>query len=228
LDLKAQDTTFVESVDEIIKGDFIEPYTNKWQVSLIDTSGTKTTVRFWTDYTQILELNGVDYLHRVQDLYGSDNELQETWINIVEHKSLVPLRFTSQNASGGMMNLDFSPEEIIVKSNADDQVYAPQRFEISQQLYDWNLYGMLLVGLPFKEGEIYKIPFWSQAVSSVDYVTTEAEGKEMIKTLTGASISTQKNTTDKGLTFWLTKEKPYVIQLELQLPTGATMLWEMM
>ena len=52
--------------------------------------------------------------------------------------------------------------------------------------------------------------------------------KEHIQTLSGDEYFTQKITTDQGLTFWLIKEKPYVIQLELALPNGSTMLWEAM
>jgi len=228
INLNAQDTVHVQLDTQIIKGDFIEPYTNKWQVSVIDSLGNKEIVRIWTDYAQILEIEGEEYLHRVQDLYSPLYELEQTWVNIVKHKNLLPKRFTLQNASGGLQNIDFSMNDIVIKSNIEGQEYSPEKIEISQPLYDWNLYGMLLVGLPFEEGQIFSIPFWSQPEKSADYLVAEINGKVTVKTLKGEEILTHKVTTNKGLTFWLTKEKPYVIQLELQLPTGSTMLWEMM
>ena len=226
--LIAQDTVYVQPGNGVIQGAFLEPYTNKWQVSVVDTAGNKSTVRIWTDYMHILELENENYMHRIQDLYSPGLQLQETWTNIVRVKDLIPRRFTSQNASGGLLNLQFEPDKIVIKSNAEGREYTPEAVEISESLYDWNLYGMLLVGLPFEDGQIFSIPFWSQATQSVDYVTAEIKEKEKISTLSGENIETQKITTDKGLTFWLSKEKPYVIQLTLQLPEGSTMIWEMM
>ncbi|MEX1014395.1 MAG: hypothetical protein WDZ80_04515, partial [Candidatus Paceibacterota bacterium] len=183
--LFAQDALYVNPESNIIEGSFIEPYTNKWQVSINDTNGNKSTVRIWTDYAQILEIDGVDYLHRVQDLYSSNLELEETWINIVSHHDLFPKRFTSQNASGGLLNIKFEAGKLTIKSNAESQKFDPEIVNLSQPVYDWNLYGMLLVGLPFNEGKVYRIPYWSQSTRSVDYVVTTINEKETIKTLSG-------------------------------------------
>jgi len=226
--LFAQDTITVKSESNIIDGSFIQPYTNKWQVSTIDKNKKRSVVRIWTDYAQVLELDGVDYLHRVQDLYSPNMELQETWINIVSKKNLLPRRFTSQNALGGLLNINFDLDKVVIQSNANQQSYEPKIVNLPEVVYDWNLYGMLLIGLPFEEGEIYRIPYWSQSLESVDYVTATIYGREIIKTLSGKSISTRKVNTNKGLTFWLTKEKPYVIQLELQKPDDSVLLWEML
>jgi len=140
----------------------------------------------------------------------------------------LPRRFTSQNALGGLLNINFDLDKVVIQSNANQQSYEPKIVNLPEVVYDWNLYGMLLIGLPFEEGEIYRIPYWSQSLESVDYVTATIYGREIIKTLSGKSISTRKVNTNKGLTFWLTKEKPYVIQLELQKPDDSVLLWEML
>jgi len=94
--ISAQDTLYVNPKSNLIDGSFIQPYTNKWQVSVVDENGNKSTVRIWTDYAQILEIESEDYLHRVQDLYSPNMELQETWINVVVKENLLPRRFASQ------------------------------------------------------------------------------------------------------------------------------------
>lgn len=226
--LFGQDTLYVKTASNIIDGSFIEPYTNKWQVSEIDASGSKSVVRVWTDYVQVLELDGVIYLHRIQDLYSPNLEFQESWINIVAKENLLPKRFSLHNTTGRLLNINFNIDKLAVQDNSNQQSFEPEIINLPEVVYDWNLYGMLLVGLPFHAGDIYKIPFWSQSQRSVDHVVATINGKKTIKTLFNKSILARKISTNKGLTFWLIKEKPYIIQIELQQPNGSILLWEML
>ena len=225
---RAQESTLVQPEQRIIDGSFIEPYTNQWRVSIIDSTGDRKTVRYWTDYAHILELNGKKYLHRVQDLYDAEYNLQQTWINVVDTKSLLPERFYSVGSNGSVFSIEFDGENVIYGSRKEKKGFSQKAFRAEHELYDWNLYGILLVGLPFEEGGVYRIPYWSRQASGEDILTVTIQGREKVKTLSGREWGTVKLDTDKGLVFWLTKNKPYVIQLTMEMENGGTMKWEML
>lgn len=103
--LSAQDTLKIEYKDGIISGYFIEPYTNSWNVYLQSPDGSENQIRYWTDYAQIIVQNGVNILHRVQDLYSPDGSLQSTWINVVEQESLHPIKFATHAPNGALFFL---------------------------------------------------------------------------------------------------------------------------
>jgi len=223
----AQDRIAVNPGSDQMDASFIEPYTNKWQVSVIDTAGTRNVVRFWTDYLQILKLNGKKYLHRVQDLYSADYDWQQSWINIVEASTLIPLRYTLQGATGQQTVMQFMDGQLLYKSQKREAL-TDTTINLERQVYDWNLYGMLLVALPFEIGTTYSLPYWSEQTHQIDYVTATIEETVTLQSLSGRSYETYKIRTNERLTFWLTKTKPYVIKLQLDMPSGSTMIWEMM
>jgi len=221
------ESTVVTPEKGIIDGSFIESYTNQWRVSVIDSARNKQIVRYWTDYAQILELDGVCHLHRVQDLYSPAYDLQETWINIVKHDDLTPLRFSMESTNGSLLQLEFDEKKVTQRAFVEGE-FKSEEFVTDNQLYDWNLYGILLIGLPLEDNVSYKIPFWGQQTKTEETLTATLEGQQEIESLSGITYNTHKFVTDQGLVFWLVKEKPYVIQLKLEMENGSTMIWEMM
>jgi hypothetical protein len=99
--------------------------------------------------------------------------------------------------------------------------------DILEIVFDWNLYGMLLVALPFEVGKTYELQVWLPNVNEVGTVLSKIEAEETIITLSNKKFDTFRISTDKGLTFWLTKKAPYVIQLQLNQPNGARRMWYM-
>ena len=207
-----------------VDGSFIEAYSNKWKVSILDSLGNKKFVRIWTDRLDLFHLNEGVYLYRTQNLYDSEKKWQESWFNIVEAENLKPVLFTQLKADGSQHFIKFSSDELIIKNNDSQE---SEIITLDKPVFDWNLYGILLVGLPFKENFSFRLPFWSQQTKTAETLTATPAGQEEIETLSGNKYNTQKITTDRGLTFWLVKEKPYVIQLTLALENGSTMIWEM-
>ncbi len=226
--LFAQDTLLVQPEKQFIDGSFIESYTNRWKVFVTDSTGNENLVRIWFDYAQILEQDGVNYIHRVQDLYNPQYELEATWINVIEHKTLLPKRFSSHTSTGNLSLLDFRKDKIISSSNQNKgQKFETNIYEINESVYDWNLYGILLAGLSFESDAVFRVPFWDQKAKKVGSIIAEVDGSETVSTISGEEIATLKFYTDKRLTFWLTKTKPYVIQLKLEMTNGSIMTWKM-
>lgn len=228
-ELTAQrDTVIVTPGGNHMDGSFIENYTNKWKVTYQTANGQSTPNKFWTDYGQIITIRGKEYFHRVQDLYSPTWELQDTWINMTERKSLTPVSFTTISPQGKFAHYEFNELAVNGKSNglpANDEVS-----EVSQvleaEVFDWNLYGMLLVGLPMKKGQVYKLPFFDTTSKSLKWLSAFIEKKESIKLPNGEKIEVWKVVTDQTLTFWISKSAPYIIRLELYLQDNNKLIWE--
>lgn len=228
LQLSAQQDTIVVSYENsILNGERIVDYTNKWKVTVVDSEGKGTPNKVWTDYGQIISLDGKKYFHRVQDLYDPQMNLQDTWINMVEHKTLVPISFSTLKPNGGFAHYQFAGDKITGSTNLvnPDEVTEID-LTLGEKVYDWNLYGMLLVGLPMKKGLVAKFPFYAPQSSGLGWITASITGKESMKLANGKMVQTWKIVTDQGLTFWISENAPYVIKLELQLQNSSKLIWE--
>lgn len=222
----AQDTVKVAPGSAIIDGSFIEPYTNKWEVYIQTPNGQENHIRYWTDYVHIIKQDGTPLMHRVQDIYGADRNLQSTWINVVDHQTLVPKKFNVHSPTGALVFTDFNENQVITSSNQNQEgEFRADTNEVSQLYYDWNLYGMLLVGLPFNEGKTYELPYWSTQNNSPTSVFASIGKEEETKTISGMKITTTPVSTSDGFTFFLSKKAPYVIKLVWDLPNGNKMIW---
>ena len=224
----AQESDHIKPGSELVDGSFIKPYTNKWKVVVEQSDGSVQDALIWTDYVQLMDINGTTYLHRVQDLYSPDYNLVDTWINMVEHKTLKPWQFQAVSPTGSVSFLEFFDESVKSNSNRNqDRIMNMDTLDILENVFDWNLYGMLLVALPFELGKTYELQVWLPGTNQVGTVLSKIEAEETITTLSNKKIDTFRISTDKGLTFWLTKKAPYVIQLQLNQPNGARRMWYM-
>ena len=220
------DTLVIKPSGNQLQGELIKPYTNKWKLTLIDGKGNKTPRGFWTDYGQNIQIDGVEYFHRVQDLYNAASKLTDTWTNMTELKSLRPVSFQRINPNGGYAFYQFNGNKVSVTSNFNkDKQIDTKEIELKEPVFDWNLYGMLLVGLPMKEGRVVKLPFFDTNTNKLSWLIANIEKKETLK-LYGKRYRTWKITTNQKLVFWISQEKPYVIQLTLDLGNNSTLLWE--
>ena len=221
------DTLLVNPGNSLIDGSIIEDYTNKWKVTYISGDGKKVPNKIWTDYGQVMTLGEKDYFHRVQDLYDPQMNLLDTWINMVEHKTLTPVSSSTLKPSGLFSHVKYEGTVAILRTNttSKDTTTLETQTDFGQQVFDWSLYGMLLVGLPMEEGLIAKLPIVGKA--SIGWLVVHVAGKEALTLPEGREITTWKVVTNQRLTFWMSKSAPYVIKLKLDLPEGAQLLWEM-
>ena len=228
LNMMAQkaDTLLVSPGSKYVDGSFLKNYTNKWKVSFIDLEGKETPNRIWTDYGNMIELNGKTYFHRVQDIYSPELTHLDTWVNIVEKSTLKPWQFYSTNASGSNAFYQFSDTKLIISSNkSKEKTQKSDTLSLKQPIFDWNLYGMLLVGLPLEKGAVYKLPYYDSNTKKVTYLIATIEGQEEVINASEKRIKTWKIKCSDGLVFWITKEAPYVIQLELPVPERGKLFW---
>lgn len=213
-----------------IDGSFIKPYTNQWKTTRVDKNGQKTLVyKRWTDYGQVIEMDGVKYFHRVQDLYNATGQITDTWTNLVEHKTLLPKLSHRINPNGGFFHFEFTSNAIKGRKSKTPQGGESTQvaFTLDKPMYDWTLYGMLLVGLPFKANTSHSLPHMNFQTGKEDELKATIKGQEIVKASPGKKVKAWRVETNKGMIFWLTKKAPYVIRLEYTVGE-AVLIWEML
>ncbi len=223
------DTLVLKPGNKLIDGTIIKPYTNKWKVTYFDAQGKAVPNKIWTDYGQIIKLDGKQYFHRVQDLYNPKMNLLVTWINMVELKTLIPVSFSTISPSGGFSHYQFDGNHIVGSANNLSKELEVTSIDktLEESVYDWNLYGMLLIGLPLKVNLIVKLPFANTPSGELKWLVAHVTGKVQLPLPDNKTIATWKVNTNQNLTFWLSENAPYVIKLEAYLPNNTKMVWEM-
>ena len=222
-----QDTIVILPGSKLVNGSIIKPYTNKWKLQISTPEGKVIPRGVWTDYGQIIELENKKYFHRIQDLYGPDMNLNDTWTNMVELETLIPVRFSTINPTGGFSYYIFEGNKITGTTNLNvkEKDITIDSIDLDENVFDWNLYGMLLVGLPLKNNFIAKLPFYDSATKSLQWLAVHVKEQEQI-VCNNHEFTTWKIDTNKKLTFWISETAPYVIKLELELKDKAKLVWE--
>lgn len=212
---------------ENISGEHFKPYANKWKMYAVDAEGKENLVTIWTDYAQLIELEGTTYISRVQELYNPGMHLRELWTNLFEYETLLPYRASQFKTSGDLTYTEFENGKINHASKPAAQEKS-QTVYGTGSVYDWSMYGVLLSGLPFKKGEVYSIPVFSQQNDSgKGNIIATVQGQETVADDDSKNHLCWKIDTNTGLTFWVTKKAPYVIQLSYPTPAGGKMIWRM-
>jgi len=224
LSIVSSHVAFAQQLD----GTHFKPYSNKWKMYSVDKDGKETLFRIWTDYAQIIDLDGKTYVSRIQELYDAEMHLQDLWSNLFEKESLVPYRATQFRTSGDYQYFEFDKTSVATKVQTGTTAPADNTFETGSQTYDWTLYGILLSGVDFKKGNTTTLPiFIPQAPNGKGSLRITVEDQETVKDDQGREHKTWRVSTSFGLTFWLTKEAPYVIQLTLPTQGGGYNIWRM-
>lgn len=194
----------------------------------VDAQGNESLVRIWTDYAQTIDLNGKRYISRIQELYGPEMHLQELWTNLFEYETLLPYRASQFKTTGDHLYLEFEKDKVNSSTKSGNSDAIKKAYSLDEPVYDWTMYGVLLSGIPFSKGSVTELPVFNQqaATGKVKLVATVVD-QESIQDDRGQVHSTWKVSTNFGLTFWLTKAAPYVIQLTLPTQNGGHMIWRM-
>lgn len=214
-------------MSKIINGKHLKPYSNKWKMYSVDGEGKETLVTIWTDYAQLIELDGKTYVSRIQELYNPDMSLRELWTNLFEHETLLPYRASQFKTSGDYTYTEFGTDKTTHSTKTASQEAVKVDYSAAGN-YDWSMYGVLLSGLPFKKGEAYHIPVFSQqSKEGKGTIVATVVGQETVRDDNQKNHGTWKVNTNVGLTFWVTKKAPYVIQLSYPTQNGGKMIWRM-
>ncbi len=222
------ETITVTANSKYLSGSHLKPYSNKWKVYAMDQDGSRQFQTVWTDYVHEFELNGKKVMSRTQELYSPEMHLQQVWTNLFEKETMLPIRASQFRTNSSFLYQEFDGSTVTVHQRNPGSEKSETTFDYQLVPYDWTMYGVLLSGLPFKQGWSGRIPTLNfQNASENSWLAVEIISHEKLTTEDGRTIKTTKVRTDRGLTFWLSKKAPYVIQLELLQPNNTRLQWIM-
>lgn len=211
--------------DPSVNGSFIEPYANQWKMIQQAADGSRSEVGKWTDQVRIIEQDGEQLIQRTQAIYGPQGEKQSEMVNLTVRSTLLPRRF--QRSSGGStMEMAFDGAQ--VKIGRPDLSNA-REVDLKMPVFDWTLYGLLLAAFPLEEGYSARFPYFAGNVSgfyNLEWMSFEVKGRQPVAAA-GRQVEAWLAETEQGWKFWLTKQAPYVIRLEIPAGNGAAQIWEM-
>jgi hypothetical protein len=244
--LVAADPVTVSVGDKSIDGSFIQSYKNKWKLVGVAPDGSIKEMGTWSDDVQVTDLDGRKVLKRRQS--WNTGSFIETYINIVEQKTLTPI-LSQYVASGGIYyRFEYGRDSKTVRYQRSPQpqgdsgpvkISAPmEQGEIvtDMPVYDFNsgMFGLLIVGFPLKEGYTVRFPVFniSEPSNAPAWIDFRVEGKETVaagpgKHVEAWSVVANSPATKEVMRFDLIKEAPYIIRLRQEWQ-GRDWTFEMM
>src|SRR4030095_6235059 len=244
--LFATDPATVSVGDKTVDGSFIQPYKNKWKLVGTAPDGSVKEMGTWSDDVQVVDLDGRKVLKRRQSWnYGTGIE---TYINIVEQKTLTPILSQYVNSAGLYYRFEYGRDGKTVRyqrspPTPDDsgpfKVSAPmEQGEIvtDTPVYDFNsgMFGLLIAGFPLKAGYTVRFPVLNVVTPSKvpAWIDCRGEGKETVAAGPGKQVEAwlvvaNSPATKEVMRFDLTKEPPDTIRLRQEWQ-GRDWTFEMM
>lgn len=227
--------------DPSVGGGHIEPYTNEWSMTHRAANGAERLIGHWVDSLDVVTIDGVEYLRRIQTSFGPDGAQRNRQVHLVDRSTMAPLR--SHLSSGDMIkHLDFGPEAIAGFLTTGPEVpFMSLDAEHQSPAFDFAIAGVLLVALHLEPGDTVRFPSYTLKPTGMnesgrptglslvtESITVVAHAAEFVQAGTLGEQEAVRVVVPRGrrtLTFWLTDRAPYIVRLTAETPAGTT-IWE--
>jgi hypothetical protein len=208
----------------------LQPYSHTYKV--VATVGGKPVVTTqWKDTLDTITVAGKKAVRRTQVSLQS-NGRSRTWVSIFEAGSLAPIADTFNTSEGEIFARTFSDDTArsYASSGADLGILRTSTARLPQGYSDFNggQFGLALLGLPLAPSYKTTLVTFGPTDAAVQLVPIEVLRREQIhvagrpiESLVVRATFAAKYYPDEGenfMTFWLTKEAPYVARLVTDAP----------
>jgi hypothetical protein len=219
--------------DPLIDGSFIKPYKNLWRLTYTKPSGESIDAATWSDEVERLRLNGRTLLRRTQVAKYNRNGIVMTTVNVFDPKTMAPVSRDFRDSRGPLKQIEFDGRAIKYRGNSapgGEVQEGAARLDVPVFDFYGGLWGLLLAAFPLKEGFTASLPSLDESTETLRWATFRVARAEAVEAGPGRRVKAWVvQTEDNGpMTFWLTKEAPYVIKLVYVTPKGVTATYSMM
>jgi hypothetical protein len=211
--------------DPGVTGAHLRPYTNLWKFTQEKPGGPSVEAGTWSDALEMTTFEGRPALKRTQVAKYSRKDIQLTFVDVFDPKTMEP--FTSdylRSSDGNTRHTDFRKEKITYR-HTENREGKPEESTVTLDRPAFNfygLYGVLISTLPLREGFETEIPAFDTDKMAIDWVPVRVRGRETIPAGKGKTAETWVVETPTRLygkmTWWVTKKPPYVIKAVLEVP----------
>lgn len=230
----------VKPSDEIISGAYIPEYQNTW-IMTEEIDQIETFKGIWLDQIQYDTLEEEAILKRTADITFCDgaHQFHSDW---VYQRNLLPIKTEIKDISSDsiLMRAEYKQNSIsgfkgfsIEDTSREERIKAKYSFQLDEPIYDWHLWGIIVVGFPLQLH--YKAKFLAHASTGYSYSPFIWVGFEVVdKVILDAGAWGQVECWLVDLygevpwKLWLSIEKKYppVLQLRVQTTSEIIHWWK--
>jgi len=212
--------------DAGITGSQLRPYTNLWKFTQQKPGGVAEQGGTWSDSLESTVYNDQPAMKRTQIANYEKKGIKLTFVSVFDPKTMKPFSFDySRSDNGNVRRVDFGSETVIYR-HTDSTGAKPEeaRVKLDRNVFDFygGMYGLLISTLPLADGYAAEIPAFDTNKMAIDWVPVRVKGRETVPAGAGKKTETWVVETPTKLygrmTWWVTKEPPYVIKAVLEVP----------
>jgi hypothetical protein len=220
--------------DAAVDGSFLQPYTNAWLYTARMANGETKPQGLWTDQLRFVQRDGRRLLQRVQGTVYV-NGLTTSVVNVFDPKTMAPVESQLHGIDGSLLKRDFAGGHVVT-TKALKTGAAEERSEIDlvPAPFDFSggMYGLLIAALPLQTNQDIRLSdideFENKArdadvhIGKQEWVMAGRRGRVKAWVATSSSA-------DYKMVFWLTRQPPYIIRLDMhKYDSGTDLRWEML
>jgi hypothetical protein len=223
----AAEPAHVEVGDPSVEGTFLKPYTNQWTFTTQKPGQQAVEAGVWTDALEATSFGGRPAFKRTQVASYKQKDLKLIFVNIFDPKTMEPLAADYERTdTGEKRHIDFHHETVTYRRLAGSAGAAPEEktATLARRVFDFydGTYGLLVAAFPLRAGYSVSIPTFDTTSMAVDWVPVRVTGRETVAAGKHRRVETWVVETPTRLygkmKWWLSREPPYVIQAEIQVP----------
>jgi hypothetical protein len=216
--------------DAKLTGSQLKPYTNLWILTQqkpggqSEQRGQSEQTGTWSDSLETTNYEGRPAMKRTQIAKYEKKGIQLTFVSVFDPTTMAPFSFDyTRSDNGNIRHVEFRGKNVIYR-HVDSTGLKPEEatVKLDRQVFDFygGMYGMLVSMLPLAEGYTAKIPAFDTNKMAIDWVPVRVTGRETVDAGRGKKAEAWIVETPTKLygrmTWWVTKEPPYVIKAQLE------------
>jgi hypothetical protein len=218
----------VEVGDASVTGSHLKPYTNLWKLTQQKPGEAVEEAGTWSDSLESTVYKGQPAMKRTQIANYTKKGIQLTFVSVFDPKTMESFFFDySRSDNGNVRHVEFGSEGVVYR-HTDSTGAKPEeaKAKLDRHVFDFygGMYGVLISALPLADGYAAEIPAFDTVTMAIDWVPVRVKGRETIPAGAGKKAETWVVETPTKLygrmTWWVTKEPPYVIKAILEVPKG--------
>jgi hypothetical protein len=216
----------LEVGDVAVTGSHLRPYTNLWKFTQQKPGGVAEEAGTWSDSLENTVYNDQAAMKRTQIANYKKKGIKLTFVSVFDPKTMKPFSFDySRSDNGNVRHVEFGSETVIYR-HTDSTGAKPEeaKVKLDRNVFDFygGMYGILISTLPLTDGYAAEIPTLDTNKMAIDWVPVRVKGRETVPAGAGKKTETwvvETPTKVYGrMTWWVTKEPPYVIKAVLEVP----------
>ncbi len=209
----------------------LKPYDNVWRFDVRLPSGATRTQGLWTDRLEQRQVDGKRRLVRVQGMTYA-NGLTSSTVNVFEADNLAPVSSLGHRPDGSTIRREFAGATVVTTVHRPMQSDSTvSRAELPLQVVDFwgGMYGLLLAALPLHIGYAGSLAAIDENADSLYSATFRVTGRAPLAVGTREFATWIVEVPGPGyrMRFWIAKEAPYIIRLEMDYSNGNHASWNM-